>query len=263
MKNLVVGILLIYGVTSCDLFEGATGPGPLTDAEIVNGLTEALSIGIDSSVFSASSVDGYLKNEVIKILLPDEVVDLQSKIKTESVLGGTIPLATIYDLYISVENDGNDLFDDLITGMNRGAESAAKKALPIFGNALANMTFSDALSILEGGETAATDFFFAQTNGALFTAFNPEMKSALDATGANQIYTSTVGFLNYEYSTAGGFVTLTPNEFISVDLPASIDEYATNKAINGLFHLIGEEEKKIRLNPFAWASSIIERVFGS
>ncbi|MEP1095477.1 MAG: DUF4197 domain-containing protein [Cyclobacteriaceae bacterium] len=263
MKYLAVGILLIYGVTSCDLFEGATGPGPLTDAEITQGLREALSIGLDNSVVSASATDGYLKNELIKILLPAEVTDLQTKIQTESVLGGTIPLSTVYNLYIDVENNGNDLFDDLITGMNRGAESAATKALPIFGNALANMSITDALSILEGNETAATDFFYAETNTALFSAFNPEMKSALDATGANQIYTSTIGFLNYEYSTAGGLVTLTPNEFINVDLPATMDEYATTKAIDGLFFLIGEEEKKIRLDPFAWASSIIERVFGS
>lgn len=149
-------------------------------------------------------------------------------------------------------------------GMNRGAESAATKALPIFGNAITSMSFTDALSILEGGGTSATDYFYNQTNVALFDAFNPDVKSALDATGANQIYTSTVGFLNYEYDPTGlGLTSITPNEFINLDLPATIDGYATTKAIDGLFYLVGEEEKKIRLDPFAWASDIIERVFGS
>lgn len=264
MKYFKVVLLLMVGITSCELFDEATGPGPLTEAEIVQGLKEALNIGLDNSVTSASATNGYLQNEIIKILLPEEVADLQTKIQTESVLGGTIPLSTIYNLYVDVENDGVDLFGELITGMNRGAESAASKALPIFGSAIVNMSIVDALSILEGNETAATDYFFQETGTELFTAFNPEIKTALDATGANQIYTTTVGFLNYEYDPTGfGVNTISPNDFINVDLPASIDEYATNKAIDGLFFLIGEEEKKIRANPFDWASAIIERVFGS
>ncbi|MEQ9404272.1 MAG: DUF4197 domain-containing protein [Cyclobacteriaceae bacterium] len=259
---LVTALISTTTFISCELFEDVTGPLPLTDAEIVEGLKEALSIGLDNSVTSASSVNGYLENEIIKILLPEEVVEVQNKIQTESVLG--IPLTTVYDVYTTVENNGNDLFSELTTAMNKGAESAASKALPIFANAITSMSFSDALGILEGGETAATDYFFEQTNVALFTAFNPEVKTALDATGANQIYTTTVGFLNYEYDPTGlGLSVISPADVINVNLPASIDEYATNKAIDGLFYLIGEEEKKIRDDPFAWASSIIEKVFGS
>lgn len=247
---------------SCDVVDQIAATLPLTDAEIVEGLKEALDVGLGTSVTSASSVDGYLQNEIIKILLPSEVADLQNKIQTESVAG--VPLQTIYDLYISVENDGNDLFDELTTAMNRGAESAADKALPIFGNAITNMSISDGLTILEAGGTSATDFFYDQTNVALFEAFNPDVKSALDATGANQIYTTTVGFLNYEYDPLGlGITVITPNDFLNIDLPESIDEHATNKAIDGLFHLIGEEEEKIREDPFAWGSAIIEKVFGS
>lgn len=259
---LTISIILTMVFSSCDTLDQVTSALPLTDAEIVEGLKEALSIGLDNSVVSASAADGYLENEIIKILLPEEVSQLQNTIQTESVAG--IPLSTIYNLYIDVENQGNDLFSDLTTAMNRGAESAASKALPIFGSAITNMSFSDALAILDGDETAATDFFYEQTNQALFEAFNPDVKSALDATGANQIYTTTVGFLNYEYDPTGlGIVTISPNDFINADLPASIDEHATNKAIDGLFFLIGEEERKIRDDPFAWASSIIERVFGS
>jgi hypothetical protein len=261
-KIVLVSLILLAGtMVSCELFEDATNP--LTEGEIVQGLKEALNIGLDNSVTSASSAGGYLQNEVIKILLPEEVTDLQNKIQTESI-GGIVPLSVVYDAYVDLENGGNDLFEELITAMNRGAESAASKALPIFGNAILNMTFDDARGILNGNETAATEFFYNTTNEALFTAFNPDVKSALDATGANQVYTSTVSFLNYEYDPTGlGITTVSPSDVLNIQLPASIDEYATTKAIDGLFHLVGEEEKKIREDPFAWGSSIIERVFGS
>ncbi len=260
--SLAASLLTTVAFTSCELFEDGSTPG-LTESEIIQGLKEALSIGLNSSVVTASTADGYLKNEIIKIILPEEVSALQNSIQTDDIAG--IPLSLIYTAYINVENDGNDLFDDLVTAMNRGAENAADEALPIFGNAITNMTISDARGILDGDETAATDFFFQETNQELFTAFNPDVKSALDATGANQIYTSVVGFINFQYDPTGlGLTTISPSEILNTgNLPASIDEYATTKAIDGLFYLVGEEEKKIRLDPFAWGSSIIERVFGS
>lgn len=261
-RNLIVVVLLagMTGLVSCELFEDSINPiAPLTESEIIQGLKEALSIGLNTSVTSASQADGYLQDEVIKILLPDEVKELQSKIQTESI--GIVPLSVIYDAYIAVENDGNDLFDELITAMNRGAENAADKALPIFGSAITNMSISDARGILDGDNTAATEYFYDETNVALFQAFNPDVKTALDGTGAIQIYSDVVGFLNFEYD--AGLVTVSPNDVLNVTLPANIDEYATNKAIDGLFHLVGEEEKKIRDDPFSWGSDIIERVFGS
>ncbi|MFK7952036.1 MAG: DUF4197 domain-containing protein [Ekhidna sp.] len=243
---------------SCELLDEAVAPG-LTEGEVIEGLKEALGVGLDNSVLSASSVDGYLKNEVIRILLPEEVVELQNKIQTETVAG--IPLQTLYTAYIAVENDGNDLFEDLAMAMNRGAERAADKAVPIFGSAITNMSISDGFDILNGNETAATSFFYESTNQALFEAFNPDVKSALDATGANQLFTKTAEFLNYDYNVLIG--TISPSDVLEINLPNSIDEYATGKAIDGLFHLVGEEEKKIRDNPFAWGSAIIEKVFGS
>ncbi len=262
-KNVLVVCLIALSATfvSCELFEDATNP--LTEAEIIQGLKEALSIGLGNSVTSASSTDGYLQNEVIKILLPDEVKDLQTLIETESI-AGIVPLSVVYDAYIEVENDGNDLFDELITAMNRGAENAAGKALPIFGDAITNMSFDDARGILNGNNTAATNYFYDETNVELFDEFNPEVQTALNGTGAIQIYADVVGFLNYQYDPTGlGLSTVSPGDVLDVNLPANIDEYATNKAIDGLFHLVGEEEKKIRDDPFAWSSAIIERVFGS
>ncbi|WP_421764577.1 DUF4197 domain-containing protein [Ekhidna sp.] len=265
IKNIILLVALAATATlaSCDLLDDAVGTLPLTEAEIIQGLKEALSIGLNTSVDNASDQGGYLQNEIIKILLPDEVKDLQSKIQTESI-GGIVPLSVVYDAYIALENNGNDLFDELTTAMNRGAENAADKALPIFGNAITNMSFDDARGILDGNNTAATDYFYDETNVALFNAFNPDVKTALDGTGAIQIYTDVVGFLNFEYDPTGlGLSTVSPNDVLNINLPNSIDEYATNKAIDGLFHLVGEEEKKIRDDPFAWGSAIIERVFGS
>ncbi|NQZ77239.1 MAG: DUF4197 domain-containing protein [Ekhidna sp.] len=247
-------------VTSCELFEDATNP--LSESEIIEGLKEALDLGLNTSVTSASSVGGYLQNEAIKIILPSEVQDLQSKIQTESI-GGVVPLSVVYEAYIAVENDGNDLFEGLIVAMNRGAESAATKALPIFGNAITSMSFDDARGILDGSNTAATEYFYNETNAELFTAFNPEVTTALETAGALQIYTSVVGFLNYEYDPTGlGLTSLSPSQVLNVNLPTNIDEYATNKAIDGLFLLVGDEEQKIREDPFAWGNAIIERVFG-
>lgn len=243
---------------SCELLDDPTTG--LSESEVIEGLKEALGIGLDNSVISASSVDGYLKNEAIKILLPSEVLELQSKIETETI-AGIVPLKTVYNTYIALENDGNDLFEELAIAMNRGAENAADKALPIFGNAITSMSITDGFAILNGSETAATEFFYESTNQALFDAFNPDVKSALDATGANQLFTKTAAFLNYDYSI--GIGTVSPSDVLNINLPNSIDEYATGKAIDGLFHLVGEEEQKIREDPFSWGSSIIEKVFGS
>ncbi|UII32650.1 DUF4197 domain-containing protein [Fulvivirga ulvae] len=244
---------------SCDELDNG-----LTNGEIVAGLKEALNVGLDNSVTTASSVDGYLKNEIIKILLPPEVKSLQNTIQTGSInLGFTsVPYSTILNAYVALNPDINsDPFEELIVAMNRGAEKAADKALPIFGDAIVSMSFDDALGILQGSDTSATHYFYSKTNQALFNAFQPDVKSALDQTEANAIYTSIVGFLNYEYNT--GLGTVKVSDFINTSLPETIDGYATEKAIDGLFYLIGNEETKIRQDPFAWGSSIIEKVFGS
>jgi hypothetical protein len=237
----------------------------LSDVEIVDGLKAALDLGLNTSVATASVEDGYLKNEVIKILLPPEVTALQNEIESGSVNLGFISVsyATILDAYVAITPDiESNPFDELLIAMNRGAEQAADKALPIFANSLTSMSVTDALGILQGSETAATDYFYNTTNVALVDAFQPEVKAALDQTKANALYTSLAGFLNYEYTVAG-ISTLRVADLIDQQIPATLDQYATEKATAGLFHLVGEEEKKIRANPLDWASDIIAKVFGS
>lgn len=266
MKKIIMPVLFValsinFG---CEELSEVLDVG-LTDGEIVEGLKAALDLGLNTSVETASLQDGYLKNEVIKILLPPEVTALQSTIETGSInLGLTsISYATMLDAYVLANpNIEIDPFDELLVAMNRGAEQAADKALPIFTSSLTSMSVTDALGILQGSETSATDYFYDTTNEPLITAFQPVVKNALDQTKANTIYTSLAGFLNYEYSVAG-LTTLKVSDLINQQLPATLDEYATQKATDGLFHLVGEEEKKIRANPLDWASDIIAKVFGS
>lgn len=261
MKSLKKALLcatLIGLVTfqSCELFDEVTDP-TLTESEIIEGLKEALTVGLGNSVTSASSVDGYLRNEAIKILLPEEVVSLQEQINSSSVL------STAYSVYIDLENNGNDLFDDLITAMNRGAEDAAGTALSIFGGAITNMSISDARDILNSSNNmAATEFFEQETRSNLITAFSPNVKQALDNNQASQLYTTIVQLLDYQFDPVFG---TTVADVLDTDpnLPLTLEEYATGKAVDGLFHLVGEEEQKIRADPFAWGNDIIEKVFGS
>lgn len=226
---------------------------PLTETEIVQGLREALSIGLNTSVTSASSVDGFLKNEAIKILLPADVIRLESKIKESTLASGA------YQVYIKKFNGGRDLFQELVSSMNKGAEKAAAKASPIFLGAMRSMSIQDARGILNGGQTAATDYFYKSTHQKLSDTFSPEVKSALSSTGANSIYEKTYEFLTYD---PAGLGLTTVGKLLNVSIAPSLEEYATEKAIEGLFYLVGEEEKKIRANPKSYGRQIIDRVFG-
>lgn len=266
-------IVLVLTMFSCDLLEEAVGPVGLTNDEIVSGLKEALTAGVDTSVVSASAAGGYLKNEVIKILLPEEVKSLQNTIETESfsVAGFNVTYKTVYDAYrISNPSIPADLFGSLTEAMNRGAESAANKAGPIFSSAITGMSVQDALGILQGSDTSATNYFEKTTRTELINAFSPEVQTALNNTKANALYEQVAAFVNYSYAIkdpvfGSTLKSITVSDYLTEgkNLPPNLTAYATDKAADGLFYLIGEEEKKIRANPFQWASDIIQKVFGS
>ncbi|MEM6737554.1 MAG: DUF4197 domain-containing protein [Bacteroidota bacterium] len=255
-KVLLVMVIIFLAI-SCDILNQVSSSlpssGSLTDSEIIQGLKEALNVGTDKSVSKASAVNGYLKNQAIKILLPQDVRDLKSKIDKNSVASAA------YTIYIRKFNNGADLFDELVTSMNRGAEKAAKQASSIFLSAIKSMTISDARGILNGGSTSATDYFYQKTNLELLNAFQPEVKTALNNTGASEIYSKTYDFLSYD---PGGLGLTTVGKILDISIEPSLEEYATNKAIDGLFYLLGEEEKQIRNNPYDYGKKILERVFG-
>jgi len=200
--------------------------GPDEDTTIA-GLKEALSIGTGNAVSSVSKTDGYFKNQIIKILLPEniqKVADVLSKVGYQKQV------------------------DDFILSMNRAAEHAAPKAKDIFVNAIKAMTFDDAVSILKGNDTAATEYFKTKTSSQLYTAFKPIISTSLNTVGATNKYKAmmrsyeTIPFVSKE----------------SLDL----DHYVTNKALDGLFYMVGEEEKKIRTNPAARVTDLLKTVFG-
>ncbi|MEM6644275.1 MAG: DUF4197 domain-containing protein [Bacteroidota bacterium] len=252
-------IFAILGIcSSCEILNQvaslpSSGSLPLTESEIISGLKEALNVGLDNSVDKASLAGGYLKNEAIKILLPKDVLDLKEKIEGNSIASAA------YNTYVNRFNGGSDLFNELLKSMNRGAENAAKKAGPIFLGAVKTMSFNDAKGILNGGDKAATQYFERTTSSQLFSAFNPEMKSALQNTGASKVYEKTYDFLNYD---PAGLGITTVGKILDVSIAPSLDQYATTKAIDGLFYLVGEEETKIRANPYDYGKRILERVFG-
>lgn len=272
-KIIIISALLLSSIfVSCAELKSILDQNlGLSNAEIVEGLKKALDVGLDESVTSASAVNGYLKNEAIKLLLPDDVKNFKSELDDGSVslLNGKIkvPYSKILDTYVSLDpNLDADPFDELVVAMNRGAEQAAKKAAPIFGSAIRNMSFSDALGILQGGDKAATDYFYNKTKSDLRSAFQPEISDALSNTKATAIYGSVAKFVNYEYEVNYLINTYTidvSDHLKTKALPESLDGYATEKAIDGLFYLIGKEEKKIRANPMDYASAIIRKVFSS
>ncbi|MEO9966996.1 MAG: DUF4197 domain-containing protein [Reichenbachiella sp.] len=265
-------LLLVFVAVGCAELKSIIDQNlGLSNDEIVAGLKEALDVGLDKSVTSASAVNGYLKNEAIKLLLPKEVKALKKEINNGSVtlLSGAVnvPYSKILDTYVSLDpNLDEDPFNELVVAMNRGAEKAAKKAVPIFGSAIRNMSFSDALGILQGGNQSATDYFYSKTKTDLEGAFRPEIKQALSQTKATDIYGSVAKFVNYEYEVNYLINTYTidvSDHLKTNEFPATLDGYATEKAIDGLFYLIGKEEQKIRASPMDYASAIIRKVFSS
>ncbi len=200
----------------------------LSENEIIRGLKEALNVGIKNGATQASSVDGFLKNEAIKLMLPPELQRAE---------------ATLRKLGLGSE------VDKFIVSLNRAAEDAAKESVPIFASAITSMSVKDALGILNGPDTAATSYLKKTTNIGLYDAFFPVVEKTLDKNEATRYYTDLANAYNK--------VPLVKK--INPDLK----QYATQKAMDGLYHLIGEEEKKIRKDPAARVTQVLKTVFGS
>jgi hypothetical protein len=217
-----------FGRVLGDIVKATTTKGGLSNDDIVAGLKEALQVGINKGADSASKVDGYFKNNLIKILFPPEAQRVETALRKIG-MGAEV--------------------DKFVLALNRGAEDAAKEAKPIFINAIFSMTFTDALSILKGEKNAATNYLKRTTTEQLITAFSPVMEKALQKTQATKYYTDLATTYN----------KLPFTQKVNPDLK----QYATQKAIDGLFVLVEQEEARIRENPLARTSDILKRVFGS
>lgn len=205
---------------------GLGRPGGLNDAKIASGLKEALQIGTQNAVNLTGRLDGYFRNEVIKILMPEKLQTLEKGLR----LVGYGPRV-----------------DEFVLSMNRAAERAAPRAKAIFWDAIGEMSFEDARKILNGGDTAATDYFQDKTTDRLAAAFRPVVDKVMNEVGVTRRYKELIG--RYE---AIPFVT--SERF-------DIDQYVVTKALGGLFYVVGEEERKIRTNPTARVTDLLQEVF--
>lgn len=203
----------------------------LDDGTIASGLKEALSIGTKDAVKSVSQVDGYFGNKAIKILIPENIQMVADVLSTVGY---------------------KEKVDNFVFSMNRAAEKAAPEALSIFVDAIKEMTFEDAKNILNGGDTAATDFFKDKTQGKIHDAFKPIISTSMDEVGVARTYKEMIN----KYEILPFVQTIVKED--SIDL----DQYVTNKAVDGLFYMVGQEEKKIRTDPAARATELLKTVFG-
>ncbi|MGE7775653.1 DUF4197 domain-containing protein [Chitinophaga sp. NPDC101104] len=204
-----------------------TTTGQPNSFQIAAGLKEALSIGAQNSASRLSAPNGFFANAMLKILMPPEAQKVESTLRNLGM--------------------GN-VVDKAILAMNRGAEEAAKSAAPIFVNAIKQMSITDAIGILRGGDFAATNYFKQKTTSALTTAFSPVINNALKKVDATKYWADV--FTVY-------------NKFSKTPVNTDLTAYVTERAISGIFHEVGAEEQKIRKDPAARVTELLKTVFGS
>ena len=233
----------------------------LTEAEIVEGLKSALVVGTDTSVTTVSAVNGYYKDEAIKILLPSEadvILQHTDKIREAINILNAVPLVDIEEDFIDKK------IDETILAVNRSAEYAAVKATPIFVNAITTMSITDAVDILHGQDTSATHYLKNNTYDNLTNAFAPDINEALDkplgtkGISANQAWETLVTEYNkIANNPLASVVGLEPIQ------ETQLGTYVTHKALDGLFSKVAKEEKDIRTDIRARVNDILQKVFGT
>jgi hypothetical protein len=227
----------------------------LTESEVIDGLKTALRVGTDKAVLLTSQKDGYFRDEAIKILMPEEANN--ALIALREAPGGE----RLYQSAIA------PVVDDLIEALNRSAENAADQAAPIFKNAISEMTIGDAWDILNenyqnAGNRSATAYFKDKTYNELTQLFQPAVNQSLDKplvhnVSANKIWNNFVkSYDAIAKSPANLLMRIKPIQ------EPDLSRYVTNKALDGLFVKVADEEAKIRKDPYQYASQILEKVFG-
>ena len=237
MKRIMYAVLLVFVFSTTAVYAGLLdtaikGVGSpasegISNDTAVSGLKEALSIGTENAVKNVSQTDGYFGNKMIKVLMPEKiqkVADVLSKVGYQKEV------------------------DEFILSMNRAAEKAAPKAASFFVGAIKEMSIDDARGILNGGDTAAMEFFRKKTHDQIYEAFKPIISTSMDEVGATRSYKNMMS--KYE--------SIPFMDKQSLDL----DHYVTNKSLDGLFYMVGQEEKKIRTDPAARVTDLLKTVFG-
>lgn len=235
---LVFALVLLLAALGCatlqeDLADilntGTVQDGSLDEPTVIAGIKEALRVGTQNTVLSTSQLDGYLGNQLIRIVIPEQLESMASTLRQVG-LGSQVA--------------------ELEVGMNRAAELAAAEAREVFWDAITGMTVADAFGILKGDDTAATDYFRSRTQTALYSRFHAIVQEKMDEVGLSRMY---------------GKIVDTYNSLPMAGMPqlVDLDEYVTDRALAGLFTVLAQEERKIRQDPLARTSDLLRRVFGS
>lgn len=200
--------------------------GGLSTTQLGSGLKEALRVGTDNAIKLTGQTDGFFRNKAIKIPMPKQLQFLETGLRTVG-LGSQV--------------------DELVLSMNRAAERAAPRAGEIFVDAITSMTFDDVRKIMGGGDTAATQFFQRKTSTSLTNAFRPSIQQSMNEVGVTRMYNDLVG----RYQSIPFAKSLT----------FDLEGYVVGKALDGLFRVVGDEERKIRTNPAARVTDLLQQVF--
>ena len=230
--RLTLALLLLASAAPADaqldkVLQGLGRGGGASESRMASGLKEALQIGTEHAVNLTGTKDGFFANQAIRILMPEKLRAVEKGLRMAG-MGSKV--------------------DEFELSMNRAAEKAAPAARGIFKDALLQMSFDDARKILTGGETSATEYFKAKTSERLTAAFRPTVESAMAETGVVKQYkqlTSSVPLL--AWGGGGGF---------------DITDYVVRKSLDGLFYMLGQEEKKIRSDPAAQITPLLREIFG-
>lgn len=223
-------LLIAFNFTACaelqQVINQLPQEGGINNADIAAGLRQALNFGIDKQVTKLTQKDGFFKNELVKILLPEELRKVDK---------------TLRDIGLS------KLADEGLKVLNRAAEDAVKEATPIFVDAVKGITFADAKGILLGNDNAATQYLTGRTETALYAKFNPIIKSSFSKVGADDIWKNLITKYNN--------IPLTNN--VNPDLT----DYVTNEALKGVYTMIAVEEKEIRNKVSSRTTDLLKKVF--
>jgi hypothetical protein len=231
MIKRIFALLAIFNLTACAELQQVVDAlpqsgGVLSNADMASGLRQALDLGIDKQVTKLTQKDGFFKNELVKILLPEELQKVDDALRKIGL---------------------SSLADDGLKVLNRAAEDAVKEATPIFVNAVKDITFNDAKNILLGNDNAATSYLNTKTQTELYNKFKPVIDNSFSKVGADQIWTNLITKYNS--------IPLTNN--VNPDLT----DYVTNQALKGVYTMIAVEEKEIRNKVSSRTTDLLRKVF--
>ncbi len=231
MIRKILILVLVFNLTACAELQQVVSQLPqagngIGNTEIASGLRQALDLGIEKQVAKLTQKDGFLKNDLVKILLPEELKKVDK---------------TLRDIGLS------KLADEGLKVLNRAAEDAVKEATPIFVDAIKGITFADAKNILLGNNDAATQYLTSKTQTALYDKFNPVIKKSFGKVGADQIWSNLIN----KYNTL---------PFTS-DVNPDLTDYVTGEALKGVYTMIAIEEKDIRTKLSSRTTDLLKKVF--